>query len=78
MKTGHLQLLLCALFFTAAAPLRAQGDVPALPARDALVARVQAGVAVLNQLYWSPTLCIRFDRAGDDVRGHYGGFTRPS
>ena len=69
--------LLLGTLLAAIAPLRAQNDAPALPARDTLVARVNAGVALLNQLYWSPTLCIWFDRTGDDVRGHYDGRVNP-
>ncbi len=68
-------LLLCSLLL----PLRAfaEGAAPELPARDALVARIGTAIGTLNQLYWSPTLGIWLDRAGDDLRAHYEGRRNP-
>lgn len=42
-----------------------------------MVTRVSEGVEALNRRYWSPTLAIWLDRAGDDVRGHYDGRVNP-
>ena len=68
-------LLTCSLLL----PLTdfAEEALPEIPAREAVVARIVAGVATLNQTYWSPTLGIWLDRAGDDVRAHYEGRRNP-
>ncbi len=69
---GALLLNLATLF-----PVLAEPPAPELPAREALIARIQSGVGTLNQLYWSPTLGIWLDRSGDDVRAHYEGRRNP-
>ena len=46
-------------------------------ARDATVQRITSGFALLNKLYWSPTLNIWLDRPGDDLRAHYEGRRNP-
>jgi len=45
--------------------------------REALAQRIAEGVGVLDRLYWSPTLNIWLDRAGDDLRAHYEGRLNP-
>jgi predicted alpha-1,6-mannanase (GH76 family) len=45
--------------------------------REALTRRIADGVGVLDRLYWSPTLNIWLDRAGDDLRAHYEGRLNP-
>ena len=68
-------LLACSLLLPLAAA--AEESAPELPAREALVARIATGIGTLNQTYWSPTLGIWLDRAGDDVRAHYEGRRNP-
>ncbi len=68
MKT--LLFLLCTLLTT----LHAETDALA---KDAVTQRIASGIAALNERYWSPTLCIWFDRPGDDVRAHYEGRLNP-
>ena len=46
-------------------------------ANEALVARTRLGIARLNEIYWSPTLGIWLDRAGDDLRAFYEGRRNP-
>ena len=57
--------------------LLAEEAAPEIPSREALVARIADGVGTLNRTYWSPTLGIWLDRAGDDVRAHYEGRRNP-
>lgn len=45
--------------------------------RDTVAARIKSGFALLNQLYWSPTLNIWLDVPGDDVRGYFDGRRNP-
>ena len=68
-------LLACSLLLPAGA--LAAEPAPEIPAREALIARIVAGVGTLNQTYWSPTLGIWLDRPGDDVRAHYEGRRNP-
>jgi hypothetical protein len=39
--------------------------------RETVVGTLKKGIAALNERYWSPTLCIWFDRPGDDLRAYY-------
>ena len=73
----RLFLLPCLWFLQSVLPLGAETKIPELPSREVVVARTSSAAAVLNQLYWSPTLCIWLDRTGDDVRGHYDGRVNP-
>jgi predicted alpha-1,6-mannanase (GH76 family) len=60
--------------------LSSAGALPAAPdllAPDAVAQRAREGFALLNKLYWSPTLGIWLDRAGDDLRAHYEGRRNP-
>ena len=54
---------------------RAKDRVPPLP-QDA-IQRIRAGIARLNEVYWSPTLKIWLDRPGDDLRANYEGRCNP-
>src|SRR5947207_197153 len=67
MRTALLVLLALPLGLRAAGPLD----------RDALQHRITDGIGVLDRLYWSPTLNIWLDRAGDDLRAHYEGRLNP-
>ena len=44
---------------------------------DAAITRARAGVARLNDTYWSPTLSVWLDRPGDDLRAYYEGRRNP-
>ena len=39
--------------------------------------RAADGIAVLDKIYWSPTVNIWLDRPGDDLRGHFEGRVNP-
>ena len=64
-----MKTLLC-LLFALLSTLNGQTDALT---NDAVTQRITTGIAALNERYWSPTLCIWFDRPGDDVRAHYEG-----
>ncbi|MEA3211052.1 MAG: hypothetical protein QOE70_4109 [Chthoniobacter sp.] len=72
-----LLLLVCTLLVSRTLSPGAESAAPDALAREALVGRVRAGIGLLNQLYWSPTLNIWLDRPGDDLRAHYEGRRNP-
>jgi hypothetical protein len=45
--------------------------------RDKLAATIRAGIDRLNEVYWSKTLNIWFDKPGDDLRAHHEGRLNP-
>ena len=73
-RSAHLVLALLSFCFLAAV---AHGEAPDPLSREATISRMRAGVTKLNELYWSPTLHIWFDRPGDDLRAHYEGRLNP-
>ncbi|MDB6151791.1 MAG: glycosyl hydrolase, family 76, partial [Chthoniobacteraceae bacterium] len=45
--------------------------------RDAVASSAKLGIALLDKLYWSPTLNIWLDQPGDDIRAYYDGRRNP-
>ena len=48
-----------------------------VPAREVAINRIRAGIAHLNEHYWSPTLNIWIDGADSNLRGYYEGRKNP-
>jgi len=55
----------------------AENDSPVPLDRTEVTHRIEAGIGLLDRLYWSPTLAIWLDRPGDDLRAHYEGRLNP-
>jgi len=70
-------LFLFSLLICQPAVLHAQVRKSDQLSNDAVIERITTGFALLNKLYWSPTLNIWLDRPGDDLRAHYEGRRNP-
>jgi predicted alpha-1,6-mannanase (GH76 family) len=71
----------CLFLATALAPLAIRraalaGDAPDL-SDAALKARISAGLALLDRIYWVPVLHLWFRRPGDELRTYYEGRLNP-
>ncbi len=68
---------LLAFFLVLSLRCLAKGPATGIPTREQLIERIAEGIGTLNRTYWSPTLGIWLDRAGDDLRAHYEGRRNP-
>ena len=53
------------------------GQSPPAVNQEHVIAQIHQGVDRLNERYWSKTLSIWLDRAGDDLRAHFEGRLNP-